>query len=88
MVRRALIVVTSVEKYPELNRATGLWLAEATHFYNELVNDGWHVDFVSPRGGYTPIDPVSLQMGTDDIVWKWYADTAFRHKLGHTHKPS
>lgn len=33
MVRRALIVVTSTEKYPNLNRATGLWLSEATHFY-------------------------------------------------------
>ena len=64
MVKKALIAVTSTEKYPDMNRATGLWLGEAVHFYDQLVKAGWHVDFVSPRGGYTPIDPVSLQLGT------------------------
>lgn len=88
MVRRALIVVTSTERYPNENKATGLWLGEAAHFYNELIKEEWHIDFVSPRGGYTPIDPVSLQMGPNEVDWKWYADEGFRHRLGHTHKPS
>lgn len=26
-------------------------------------------------------------MGVDDLVWRWYADIPFRHKLGHAHKP-
>jgi len=26
MTRKALIAVTSTEKYPDMNRATGLWL--------------------------------------------------------------
>ena len=32
MKRKMLVVLTSVEKYPNLNRATGLWLGEAVHF--------------------------------------------------------
>lgn len=52
--KKALIVVTSVEKYPNMERATGLWLGEAVHFYDKMVNAGKEVDFVSPRGGYTP----------------------------------
>jgi putative intracellular protease/amidase len=55
MQKRGLIVVTSTEKYPTVNKATGLWLGEAAHFYNELIDHGWKFDFVSPRGGYTPI---------------------------------
>jgi hypothetical protein len=34
MHKKGLIVVTSTEKYPNLNKATGLWLAEAAHFYD------------------------------------------------------
>lgn len=37
MAKKALLVVTSCEKYPKLEKATGLWLTEATHFYTELV---------------------------------------------------
>lgn len=32
MKKRILVVLTSCEKYPTLNRATGLWLGEAVHF--------------------------------------------------------
>lgn len=61
MAKKALIVVTSTEKYEKLNKATGLWLGEAVHFYDVLAKDGWSIDLVSPKGGYTPIDPSSLQ---------------------------
>lgn len=87
MVRKALIVVTSTEKYPKMERATGLWLSEAVHFYHVLEKAGWHIDFVSPRGGLTPIDPASLQTGVLPIDWEYYANPAFRHKLANTHKP-
>ena len=75
MVRKILVVVTSTEKYPELNRATGLWLGEAAHFCHELDHHAgqYAYDLVSPRGGYTPIDPVSLQTAPNEIDWKYYA---------------
>ncbi|WP_172278641.1 type 1 glutamine amidotransferase domain-containing protein [Chryseobacterium sp. LAM-KRS1] len=87
MKKRALIVVTSVEKYPEMDRATGLWLGEAVHFYEKLSQKGYEIDFVSPRGGYTPLDPVSLQMFVQPVDWKYYADQSFREKLANTLEP-
>ncbi|MGG7549291.1 type 1 glutamine amidotransferase domain-containing protein [Chryseobacterium arthrosphaerae] len=87
MKKKALIVVTSVEKYPDMERATGLWLGEAVHFYEKLEEKGYEIDFVSPKGGYTPLDPVSLQMFVQPADWKYYADKTFRNKLGNTLQP-
>jgi putative intracellular protease/amidase len=70
MSNKILVVVTSFEKYPNLNRATGLWLGEAVHFVKKVKEVGYEVDFVSPKGGYTPIDPHSLAMA-EPIDWAW-----------------
>lgn len=32
----------SVEKYPNLNRATGLWFGEAVHFVKKVEEAGRH----------------------------------------------
>lgn len=87
MNKKALIVVSSTEKYPNMDRATGLWLGEAVHFYEKLHQQGIEIDFVSPKGGYTPLDPISLQMMVQPIDWKFYADDEFRNKLATTKKP-
>jgi putative intracellular protease/amidase len=87
MTKKALIVVTSVEKYPNMDRATGLWLGEAVHFYEKLHKKGIEIDFVSPRGGYTPLDPVCLQMFVQPVDWEYYADEVFRSKLANTLRP-
>jgi hypothetical protein len=62
MSKKILVVLTSGEKYPNLNRATGLWLGEAVHFVKKVEEAGYEVDYVRPKGGYTPIDPHSLAM--------------------------
>ena len=50
---------------------------------------GWEVDFVSPKGGYTPIDPMSLQKDfMTEVDWKHYTSPEFMNKLGNTLKPS
>jgi putative intracellular protease/amidase len=85
--KKVVIVVTSVEKYPEMDRATGLWLGEAVHFYKKMKDAGFAIDFVSPRGGYTPLDPVSLQSGMLPVDWQCYADATFREKLATTLTP-
>ncbi len=54
MSKKVLVVLTSVEKYPGLPRATGLWLGEAVHFVHKVEAAGFAVDYVSPQGGYTP----------------------------------
>lgn len=85
--KKILVVLTSHEKYPDMNRATGLWLGEAVHFVKKVEAPGYHVDYVSPRGGYTPIDPHSLAMA-EPVDWQWYLDKSFMNRLGSTLKPS
>lgn len=87
MGQKILVVLTSVEKYPNLNRATGLWLGEAVHFVKKVETAGYQVDYVSSKGGYTPIDPHSLAMA-DPIDWEWYQKKEFMNRLGATLKPS
>lgn len=87
MSKKMLVVLTSVAKYPNLARATGLWLGEAVHFVRKVEAAGYQVDYVSPEGGYTPIDPHSLAMA-EEGDWQWYQDKAFMDRLGATLKPS
>jgi putative intracellular protease/amidase len=85
--KKMLVVLTSVPKYPNLARATGLWLGEAVHFVKKVEAAGYAADYVSPEGGYTPIDPHSLAMA-DETDWAWYQNRAFMDRLGATLKPS
>lgn len=86
MSNKILVVVSSFPKYPNLNRATGLWLGEAVHFVKKVEEAGYEVDYVSPKGGYTPIDPLSLAQA-EEIDWAFYQDPEFMGKLGKTLKP-
>lgn len=87
MAKKILVVLTGTEKYPNLNRATGVWLGEAVHFVNKVEKAGFAVDYVSPEGGYTPIDPHSLAMA-EPIDWEWYHNKAFMKRLGAALRPS
>jgi len=84
--KKILVVVTNTAKYPDLKRATGLWLGEAVHFVDAVHKAGYEVDYVSPAGGYVPIDPHSLQMAPD-LDWQWYDDKAFMTRLGASMNP-
>ncbi|MDR0212004.1 MAG: type 1 glutamine amidotransferase domain-containing protein [Pseudomonas putida] len=86
MSKKILVVLTNTAKYPTLRRATGLWLGEAVHFVDEVQKAGYAVDYVSPMGGYVPIDPHSLQMAPE-LDWQWYDDKAFMNRLGNTLTP-
>jgi putative intracellular protease/amidase len=86
MNKKILVVLTSIEKYPNLKRATGLWLGEAVHFVKKIEAAGYEVDYVSPKGGNTPIDPHSLTLA-DDTDWAWYQKKEFMNRLGSTLKP-
>ncbi|TWR87388.1 type 1 glutamine amidotransferase domain-containing protein [Pseudomonas saxonica] len=88
MSKKILVVLTSVEKYPDLKRPTGLWLGEAVHFVQKVEAAGYEVDYVSPQGGYTPIDPHSLAEDmTSEMDWEWYHNKAFMNRLGATLRP-
>jgi len=86
MSKKMLVVLTNTAKYPTLKRATGLWLGEAVHFVQKVEQAGYAVDYVSPSGGYVPIDPHSLQMAPD-LDWQWYGTKQFMTRLGNTLSP-
>ncbi|MGL4847620.1 MAG: type 1 glutamine amidotransferase domain-containing protein [Clostridium sp.] len=83
--KKVLVVVTNISKYENTERPTGLWLGEAVHFVDVIEKAGYEIDYVSSKGGYTPIDPHSL---TNDFMtptdWKYYTDKKFMDKLGNT----
>lgn len=85
--KKVLVVLTNVSKYPNAKRATGLWLGEAVHFAKKIESAGLKVDYLSPSGGYVPIDPHCFELA-DDTDWEWYQDPSFLKQLGNTLKPS
>lgn len=82
---KALIVCTNHTDYPTKPHKTGLWLSEATHFYDELADRNIPYDIASPNGGSVPIDEKSFDR-RDNVNEKWYNDPTFRHKLEHSLK--
>lgn len=88
--KKILVVLTNTNKFPNKNEATGLWLAEATEFVSEVQRAGFKVDYVSPKGGYVPIDPRSLKtIYADDEAFKIYSSTDFRQRaLAQSLSPS
>lgn len=83
---RALIVCTNHTQYKTRPQKTGLWLSEATHFYDELSDRNIGYDIVSPLGGPVPIDERSLDL-KDNTNDKWYHNAEFRQKLENSLKP-
>ena len=82
---RTLIVCTNHTDYPTKPQKTGLWLSEATHFYDELADRNLPYDIASPAGGPIPLDERSIDR-RDTIDEKWYNNPAFRHKLENSLK--
>ncbi|GAB3339908.1 type 1 glutamine amidotransferase domain-containing protein [Larkinella ripae] len=83
---RALIVCTNHTNFKSKPEKTGLWLSEATHFYDELSDKNLPYDIVSPKGGAIPIDARSLKQ-KDNTNDKWYHNPEFRNKLENSRKP-
>lgn len=53
--KRALVVVTSVTKYPDMNRPTGLWFGEVVHFADVLYKNGYKVHYISQKVDILPL---------------------------------
>jgi putative intracellular protease/amidase len=83
---KALIVCTNHTDYPTKSQKTGLWLSEATHFYDELQNRNIQFDFVSPLGGLVPLDERSLE-SRDTTNEKWMHNPVFQEKIAHSLRP-
>ena len=59
---------------------------QAVYFVDKVEKAGFEVDYVSPKGGYTPVDPHSLEMA-EPVDWEWYQDKNFMNRLGATFTP-
>ncbi|WAQ97481.1 HSP31-like protein [Mya arenaria] len=64
--RKVLFVVTNHSKLGNSDKKTGWYLPEAAHPYKVLTSAGYHVDFLSPKGGKAPMDPGSADAFKDD----------------------
>ena len=62
MADKVLAIVTSHDRFDNVDKRTGLWLGELTHFHERIRAAGREMDVVSPRGGAVPIDEDSLGM--------------------------
>jgi putative intracellular protease/amidase len=56
--RRVAIVLTNHAQLGDTGRTTGFYLSEATHPYAVFTDAGYTVDFVSPDGGFAPMDGI------------------------------
>lgn len=83
---RILALVTNASDYQKVGYRTGLWLGELTHAQDVLEKAGYAVDVASPRGGYVPIDPMSLSTAVLKMggTGKRYRDPAYMATLQGT----
>ncbi len=65
---KILMVVTSHERIDE-DHPTGLWLEEFAVPYDRFRAEGFDVTVASPRGGATPVDPLSEPKREDAERW-------------------
>ncbi|UIF29355.1 type 1 glutamine amidotransferase domain-containing protein [Levilactobacillus brevis] len=77
--KKILIVLTNTTRYGETFDPTGLWLGEATEFAAIVQQAGYQVDYVSPQGGFVPLDPRSMKY-TDEETMAIYESTDFQHR--------
>lgn len=64
-----LVLVTGADKMTN-GKPTGLWLEEFALPYKVLVDAGYQIEVVTPKGGAAPIDPRSKPKPDQAAAWK------------------
>jgi putative intracellular protease/amidase len=83
---KILIAVTSHEQLGDTGQPTGYYLSEVSHPYFELVDRGYVIDFISPKGGPAPMDPGSRRV-KDAANDRFLQDPALLARLEATFRP-
>ncbi|MBQ0736491.1 type 1 glutamine amidotransferase domain-containing protein [Aquimarina celericrescens] len=78
-----LIITSNQHTYGNTDMNTANHFAEIVLAYDILVTAGYHVDFVSPKGGAIPIGYIKT---SDSIQKKYVYDAAFMNLLKTTKK--
>lgn len=81
---KILFVITSHEEKGNTGEKTGYYLGEVAHPWKVLVNAGYEIDFVSPKGGESPIDGFDLE---DPINKEFYENEYYQNKIKNSMKP-
>ncbi|MCC6102900.1 MAG: hypothetical protein LIV22_03590, partial [Olegusella sp.] len=84
---RVLIVETNVARYKGTDELTGLWLGEAAEFIDEMDQAEIDVDFVSPNGGFVPLDPRSMKYVDESILRIYESPDFIKRGLSGTLRP-
>lgn len=71
-----LLVMTNHAELGDTGKPTGFFLSEAAHPYKVFIKHGYPVTFASPKGGFAPIDPKSMDLEDE-------ANKAFWEKFGN-----
>jgi len=74
-----LLVLTNHSELGDTGKLTGFFLSEAAHPYEVFTENGHPVTLASPKGGFAPLDPKSLDL--DDK-----ANANFWEKFGNANK--
>ena len=85
---KVLIVHTNVTRYQGTTDPTGLWLGESAEFVDELQKAGIDYDFVSPKGGFVPLDPRGMKYTDESILTIYEQPDYVQRGLVATLKPS
>jgi putative intracellular protease/amidase len=81
---KVLFVLTSHDRKGDAGKPTGFYLSEVTHPYKVLTEAGYTIDFVSPKGGKTPVDGLNLDDPDNAEFWN---DPARRGATENTLSP-
>jgi putative intracellular protease/amidase len=71
-----LLVLTNHAELGDTGKRTGFFLSEAAHPYEVFTENGNPVTLASPKGGFAPLDPKSLDLKDE-------ANAAFWKKFGN-----
>ncbi|RRK10016.1 type 1 glutamine amidotransferase domain-containing protein [Lactiplantibacillus garii] len=77
--KKILVILTNTTRYGQTTAPTGLWLGEATEFVEEVVKAEFQVDYVSPKGGFVPLDPRSMKY-VDESIMRVYESNDFQQR--------
>ena len=82
---KVLIVTSNASNKENTDFSTGNSFSEVSIAYFEYLNAGYHVDFVSPKGGAIPLAYINPN---DSIHMSALYNPDFMYAISHTKKPS
>jgi putative intracellular protease/amidase len=85
--KKILIVLTNHDTLGDSGKPTGYWLSEVSHFYDVVASAGYEVDFVTPRGGKAPLDPISVKLN-DPVNREFMENPKLMARLDNTLSPN